>query len=136
LHRDSSGRGRKERVPTEKSPGLAAGLSLIFGGLGQFYAGAPVRGVFWLALDAFSALLIFTSMRATAGSFQINWGYVAFSLIVTIVSMVDAYMAAVSYNKRHVVACPNCGAKSLRSAPVCLLCGMQLRAPAPVPGQT
>ena len=123
-------------MPTEKSPGVAAALNLIFAGIGQFYAGAYLRGLFWLALDAYSAMLMFSGIHVSPGNVQVNWGYVGFSLLVTLVSMVDAAMAAVSYNKRNVVACPNCGAKSLRTAPTCLLCGRPLWTPPPVPGQT
>lgn len=136
---------RKEfPLPSEKSPALAAGLNLLFAGIGQFYAGAWARGIFWMALDAYSAWLLFSDFRAAP--VRINAGYLVFTMAVTVASMVDAAMAAKAYNKKHLKACPRCGAKNQMSAPFCLVCGTNLDRgafmppppppPPPRPGQT
>ncbi len=41
-------RERKNRMKKTKDPGLAAVLSLVIPGVGQFYNGTFLRGIFWL----------------------------------------------------------------------------------------
>ena len=78
-----------------KNKYLAAALSFFVGGLGQLYVGDLGKAVIFLILD-FSSGYIYAYMNETVGA--------VLSLIVTVVSMVDAYKSAqrIRENKTEV----------------------------------
>lgn len=74
----------------QKSTGVAVLLSFLIPGLGQFYAGAPGKGVMFIAFSFVNFFLMFVFIGFLLQS--INW----------IASMVDANSEATKYNLRLV----------------------------------
>ena len=107
-------------VPTDKSPGIAALLSFIFAGLGEIYAGKPLRGIGLLVIEIYLWWAIFSDFSAVP--FRLNVMALLLSFIVTPASMVNAYFCAKQYNAKNFSTCPRCGGKNPLGAPQCLLC--------------
>lgn len=72
----------------QKSTGVAVLLSLLIPGLGQFYAGAPGKGIMFIAFSFVNFLLMFVFIGFLLQ--PINW----------IASMVDANSEATKFNMR------------------------------------
>jgi TM2 domain-containing membrane protein YozV len=121
-------------VADAKSPGLAALLSLILAGVGQFYVGAWVRGALYLVAE--SGLTVYFYLGLTATNLitgNIDYRMLVLLGLVSIVSMVDAALSAKSYNKKHFVQCPRCRTNNDRGLPQCLVCWAPLPAAAAPP---
>ena len=65
---------------------LAAFLSFILAGFGQFYVGSYLKGAVFLVFDLLSSYLYMNDVLPTAA--------LVLNLVVTVVSMVDAYRTA------------------------------------------
>ena len=113
-------------MATDKTPGLAALLSFIFSGLGEIYAGKPLRGIPLMLADVI--LIYFTFRDVGARPPLINFTPLFLSLFVTAGSMVNAYFCAKQFNAQHFTICPRCGGKNAKGAPQCLLCWAPLAA--------
>ena len=76
-------------TPKHKSPTGAGLLSLLLvAGIGQFYAGKPVKGILFLVI---TGITIFFIEDATMGA--------AIRILIRIVSAVDAYLDAKRFNE-------------------------------------
>ncbi|MFH0862603.1 MAG: hypothetical protein V1875_06175 [Candidatus Altiarchaeota archaeon] len=68
-----------------KNPWIAAGLSLLFGGLGQFYVGDWLKGLAFLVMD-FATGYVYLHVNAELGA--------AANIVVGVVAITDAYNGA------------------------------------------
>ena len=99
--------------PRARSPFAAAFLSLIFPGLGQLYAGAPIRALAWAAapilalalgagmvlrIDRIALLGFLIDPTVLDAIFFINLGV----LVYRLVAIVDAYRVAEYLNAASV----------------------------------
>lgn len=102
---------------SQKSPGLALVLSLVWSGVGQIYNGQVGKGIFLMVLYVISALMIFIVI-----------GFIT-TPILWIYGMVDAYRTAERFNQDLVgpqKRCPYCSELIQAGALVCRFCGHQL----------
>ncbi|MGB7416470.1 MAG: hypothetical protein WA902_19860, partial [Thermosynechococcaceae cyanobacterium] len=81
-----------------KEPWLAVNLSSLFPGIGQIYAGRPVRGLILLISQLAIQIFGLLSLLLPEGSITIGLGLFALSLLISLGNLIDAYGCARSSN--------------------------------------
>jgi len=108
----------------EKSPALAAILSLLIWGLGQIYVGKSIaKGAILIIGDIAFCIIAFFLLFIPMSCIIIS----IIGVLLTIFIMIDAYKEAVEHNKnieskksaRH---CPQCGRNIPEDAKMCPYC--------------
>ncbi len=125
-----------------KRPWLAAVLSLIMPGFGQFYLREWVRGLLWIGLAYTTTfLLVPQGARDVALSLdgvQNMWAAVPLEVkvsivAVTLLSVADAYWLAVTARREATASpttsCPNCGKELDEDIDFCHWCTTRLDEP-------
>jgi signal peptidase I len=93
-------------TPSQKEPWLAVNLSMFFPGIGQIYAGHPLRGLM-LVLGQVVLLAIATyAIFSPAGSTVSGLSYLAIALLVYIVGLFDAHRCVLKASDETVEKIP------------------------------